>query len=269
MTTQYGVGALGGFKPPPPPKAPVGQMQRSLPSTIPQALSTQFQTPAMMQSGYDFSSDPALQQILATDAAARSNAEAAALTAEKQLAIQLGDAKGIIGDSTVAKEAANNPYSTLASLGTAYKQTQWNTDQSNNENNLYYSGARAKQVATDADTYQHQQYDARTAAMNALATIQENLALAEGTANSNDAAGYQSAYTTAANNAATYGYDPGATSKTATTPAPKTAYTGTQPAAKSSITGALAAAPTNSYPQALTVSPAFRGLMNNRYAKVA
>lgn len=266
MTQRYAIGApfgaLGGFKPPPPPKAPVGQMQRGIASNI--ALSpaaTQLQTPPMMQSGYDFSADPALQRIVAVDAAARSNAEAAAMTAEKQLAIQLGDATGIIKDGTTAKEAANNPYSTLASLGKAYKQTEWNTDQSANQNNLFYSGARAKQVAGDADTYQHQQYDARTAAMNALATIQENLAAAENTANANDAAGYQSAYTTAANNAATYGYDPGG--NTQQTPLQL------NPNRTANVAGALAAAPSNPYPQALAASPAFRSLMANRYAKVA
>lgn len=196
-------------------------------------------------SGYsDYNADPILLRIQAANQTARENARLAAITAEKQLAIQLGDASGIIDDPTVAAEAAGNPYSTLAGLLKGYGQTKIAHDESLNKANLFYSGTRAKTIADDADQYQQNTVNARNQALGQLATIQQNLAMALGGADQADIQGLTDAEQRAAQRAATYGYDPGGgqTTSATTTPsatapaAPKVAPL-PQPTIRSSLTG--------------------------------
>ena len=160
--------------------------------------------------GYDIASDPIWQKIQTIDQATVSQAKAQALAAERQLAIRLGDATGITGDKNTADQATNNPYSTLALLRSQYGNTVTAHDEQLNKDNLFYSGARAKTLSDDANAYQQNVYTARQQAMDQLSAIQQALLGAENNAQAADTQGLQDAYTRGINQAATYGYDPGA-----------------------------------------------------------
>lgn len=159
---------------------------------------------------YDYSGDPALAKIHAINVAARANARTQALAAAKTLAIRFGDATGITDDPNAQAEAANNPYSTLATLLKGYKDTALSHDEALNKDNLFFSGARVKQLGEDANAYQHQTYDARNAALDQFGGIQSGLASALSGIDQSDIAAEGDAYGRAQARALANGYDPGA-----------------------------------------------------------
>jgi hypothetical protein len=159
---------------------------------------------------YSVDGDPILAKIRAGNETARTNARAKALADAKTLAIQFGDATGISDDPAAQAEAAGNPYSTLATLLKGYKDTGLAHDETLNQSNLFYSGARAKTLTEDAGQYQHGVYDARNTALGAYGGIQSGLAAALTGADQSDLAGLGQATDRAGQRAATYGIDPGA-----------------------------------------------------------
>ena len=160
---------------------------------------------------YSVDGDPILAKIRAGNETARTNARAGALASAKALAIRLGDASGISTDQNAQAEAAGNPYSTLATLLKYYHDTGLAHDETLNNQNLFYSGARAKTLTEDAGNYQHGVYDARNAALDSYGGIQSGLASALTGADTADTGALTDAYGRAGQRAATYGFDPGAT----------------------------------------------------------
>ena len=193
---------------------------------------------------YSVDGDPILAKIRAGNETARTNARAGAQASAKALAIRFGDASGISTDQNAQAEASGNPYSTLATLLKNYHDTGLAHDESLNNQNLFYSGTRAKTLTEDAGTYQHGVYDARNAALDAYGGIQSGLASALSGADQSDTAGLTDAYGRAGQRAATYGYDPGASTPPppAGTPPPPSGTTTAPPTIPGGLDPAIATA---------------------------
>lgn len=125
---------------------------------------------------YDPSADPVLQQILATGVTSRQGAEAGALAAKKQLALQYGDVSlaNQIGDTATAQAAGANPYAVFPQLKKNYDQTAQQADQTYNANNLFYSGAREVGQGQLADQYGANVAQQTATEQQALGGIEQN-----------------------------------------------------------------------------------------------
>lgn len=201
---------------------------------------------------YDYSADPILNKIKAGTAKARVDAQSAKVAALQDEAIRFGDGSDL-NDPTVAAEAAGNPFSVLAALKRDYDNTVHDHGETLNQNNLWYSGAHAKQLADDALGYQGQEYQARSAHNATVGGIGSALATALSGADSadigaeTDAAGRATARATAA------GYDPGAqtsvTNTGATLPSAGTTVNGNT---TTTVSGGAPPVPANGAPQSST-----------------
>ena len=182
-----------------PPRVPQQQQQAAAP-----------QAPAAAPaSAYDYSSDPILQAIRAGGIRSRANAEAAALAGRKQLAIQFGDATGIVDDTNTAKAAKDNPFSSLAEIMRGYGRSVTSTDEALNKDNLFYSGHRGVELSRLLEDRQRQEYGARGAAQQQLTGITSELARALEDATLRDAQAESDAKDRALQQALLYGVDPG------------------------------------------------------------
>lgn len=104
---------------------------------------------------YDYTTDPILQQVQAQSTQANADAQAAALASQKQLAIQYGDVDlaNSLGDTATAQAAGANPFSIYGMLNTQQPKDELALDESENKNNLYYSGDRVTQQGNLANQY--------------------------------------------------------------------------------------------------------------------
>lgn len=102
---------------------------------------------------YDYNTDPILQQVQAQTVQQTADAEAGALAARKQLAIQYGDPSIVGDDAATAQAAAQNPYSVYGMLAAQQPKDQLALDESLNKGNLFYSGARINQQHDLLDQY--------------------------------------------------------------------------------------------------------------------
>lgn len=151
-------------------------------------------------SGYTFNleTDPILQQIHATAAKQRSEAEAGALAQQKQLAIQYGDqGYGSSIDKSTGDAAAQNPFSITRNLADQYTTTGHNLDESLNQHNLFYSGARISELAAALKDYEQQQAVAAGQFQQGLGTIGQNRVGALMGADQAEQGGYNDAYSRA------------------------------------------------------------------------
>jgi hypothetical protein len=127
--------------------------------------------------------DPALAAAMNMSASIRTNAQATALAKRKAAALQYGSAEGLQGVlgndfATLQKQAAENPYSTLANLKYGYDQGVQNLEGQLNSANLFYSGYRGDQLKDAAHQYQGSQYNAQTQYQGLQQDIADQLAQA-------------------------------------------------------------------------------------------
>lgn len=149
-------------------QAPAGTPSTYAPQT-PQAP----QAPAGFS--FDLSTDPILQQMQASAAKQRTEADSSALAQQKQLAIQYGDqGYGSSIDANTGQAAAQNPFSVTANLANQYQTGTHNLDESLNQHNLFYSGERINQLAQALKDYQGQQAGAAGAFQTGLGNINQN-----------------------------------------------------------------------------------------------
>ena len=147
--------------------------------------------------------DPIYRRIVAANAQTDANAEASALTQRKQQLINYGASPELISatlgtaDPNTAAAAAGNPYSILAVLAKNYADQQKNTDQTMNQGNLFFSGARVGQMGKDASTYVQNQSTASTTLGGLLTAITNALTTTRGNDSTNVTNAYTDAYTRA------------------------------------------------------------------------
>lgn len=140
--------------------------------------------------------DPTLNQIQALSSQGREDATSNALALRRQLAQSYGD-QGLArqyGGDAEATAAANNPNSVLAQLSHSYDQSRSSLENQLNQNNLFYSGARVKQLGDLEGQYQSQLAGATGQEQGALGDITSNLAAALHSADLQDAQAQQDAY---------------------------------------------------------------------------
>lgn len=134
---------------------------------------------------YDYTTDPILQQVQAASAQSVADAQAAALSQQKQLAIQYGDAAlaNSLGDSATAAAAAANPYSVYGQLAYQQPLDEQALDENLNKSNLYYSGARVNQQGALANQYGQTRAADAGQEQSALGQIQQTQLAAQLAAN--------------------------------------------------------------------------------------
>lgn len=151
------------------------------PAAAPAAAQT---TTAPAAASYDFTADPALQQVVAYAGKTDAEAQAQALRDKTQLVEQYGDpnlaaALGLGAD--VANVAKNNPASLLGRAKTSHDQSLNQLEDQLNKDNLFYSGYRTKQLSQDAQNYQNGLADLSSQVQGKLSGIDSALAQALGT----------------------------------------------------------------------------------------
>jgi len=166
------------------------------PMVNPQATALNQQAPQTPQLGYSYDADPVLNQIQALSGQSRGDAAANANALRLQLAQQYGDPALArqYGTEADAAAASANPNSVLAQLAHSYQTGQQGLEQALNQQNLFYSGARVKQLGELANQYQGQQAGAAGQEQGALGSIAANLAAAQHAADLQDAQAQQDAY---------------------------------------------------------------------------
>lgn len=150
--------------------------------------------------GYTFNleTDPILQQIHATAAKQRSEAEAGALEQQKQLAIGYGDqGYGSSIDKSTGDAAAQNPFSITRNLADQYQTQGHNLNENLNSHNLFYSGARISELAAALKDYEQQQAAAAGQFQQGLGQIGQNRVGALMGADQQEQGGYNDAYSRA------------------------------------------------------------------------
>lgn len=144
---------------------------------------------------FDLETDPILQQIHATAAKQREEANAGALEARKQLAIQYGDETyGNSIDQATGQAAAQNPFSITKNLANQYDTTGKNLNENLNQHNLFYSGERINELGQALKDYQQQQAVAAGQFQSGLGTIGQNLVGALMGADQSEQGGYNDAW---------------------------------------------------------------------------
>lgn len=127
---------------------------------------------------FDYTTDPTLQAMLSGSAQDETDADAQALAARRSVLGQYGDrtlASSVLGegDPTLGS-VSDNPdtsTSTLARLKRSYGQTVHDSEESMNQGNLFYGGARIKHLGDMARDEQTNEADANTAVKQALDQI--------------------------------------------------------------------------------------------------
>lgn len=193
------------------PQASKGGYEGPMPmgSQLPQQAQAPPPTPPGLS--YDYSADPILNQISALSSQGRADAQSNALMLKKQLAIDYGDPAlaNTLGDPNTAQAADSNPFSVRKQLAKSYDTGQHQLDENYNQQNLFYSGARAKGLGDFANEYQGQLYDVAGKQQSALGGIDQNLAMALAAADAQDQQAQQDAADRAIQVALAYGIDPG------------------------------------------------------------
>lgn len=205
--------------------------------------------PAPAAAATDWTSDPIYQLVVGQSELAIANAKAAALAAQTQDLIAYGDsslALAVTGDPNVAAAAAANKASTLAQLVAQNAKTVRDTNESENQANLWYSSDRGYQLGLDQQTYLNNSANALSGVQQQLGTISQNLLAQEQNAYAAEAQAANEAYNRAVQNPVGLPTPPtnkygGAIPKVAPgTPAPKTATAPYATSALANKTGASA-----------------------------
>lgn len=150
-----------------------------------------------------WTSDPIYQLALGQNETAVKNAQAAALTSRIQALIAYGDpnlALAVTGDQNVAAAAAANKGSTLARLVADNAANVRNTNETENQNNLFYSSDRGYQLGLAQQAYLNQSSDALSGVQGQLGSISSKLLADEQAAYGNEAAAAGDAYNRAVQN---------------------------------------------------------------------
>lgn len=193
--------------------APVDQPTPAPPAAArpPAAAAAGVAPPAI---GYDYNTDPILNQIQALSTRQRGDAQSTALKLKKQTAIDFGDsgyARNVLQDEATALAAEQNPYSATAQLKQSYDTGSHNLDEQYNSNgHLFYSGARIKGQQDYANQYQGQLAGATGQEHGLLGQIDANQLAAAMAADQQDQQAQQAAYDRALQEALAYGINPGA-----------------------------------------------------------
>lgn len=182
----FGLGVGHENSPAPGPYTP-GPPMRGIPqtqsptSTPPPTNGGQAPQPvAPQQNIYDLNTDPALQQVNAFTGLSDQQANAAAEKQRRDQLLAYGDeqlVQSLLGDSTLAKAAANNPTSTLKTLG--HQKDQGLHDLLASliapGHNLGFSGYRVKQEQNIGEGYQNALAQAASGLNSNLDSITGNL----------------------------------------------------------------------------------------------
>lgn len=163
--------------------------------------------------GYDYNTDPILNQIQALSTRQRGDAQSTALKLKKQTAIDYGDsgyARNVLQDEATALAAEGNPYSVTAQLKHSYDTGSHNLDEQYNQANGWYSGARIKGQQDYANQYQGQVAGATGQEQGLLGQIDANQLAAAMAADQQDQQAQRDAYERALQEALAYGINPGA-----------------------------------------------------------
>jgi hypothetical protein len=148
----------------------------------------------------DWTSDPIYQLALGQNETAVKNAQAAALTSRIQALIAYGDprlALAVTGDQNVADAAAANQGSTLAQLIAGNAKTVRDTNESENQANLWYSSDRGYQLGLAQQNYLNNASGALSNVQGQLGTIGANLLAQQQGAYANEAQAASAAYSRA------------------------------------------------------------------------
>jgi hypothetical protein len=171
--------------------------------------------------GFDLSTDPILQRVIAYGRQQVEQAQAGADAAAKQALINsgfgdvarkyrfggpadellgLGDTTAV-GDVATAQAAEANPYSVAALLGKAHAQQNVGIDQNQNLQNLFFSSNRANLLGDEAQNYLGRTYGAQQDLASQLSGIAQNLIAARQAAEQSVLGESENAYLRALQNA--------------------------------------------------------------------
>jgi len=168
--------------------------------------------PPAAAGGYDYSSDPVLQQIRALAGQTEADVTAGGLAAKKRLFLQRGAgdlARSLLGDEATALVAEQNPFSTRAQIKQGYERGVADLDESLNRSNLFYSGYRGDQMGRAAQDYQAALAQDNQQVNDTLGQINSGVAQALFDAQMRRAQAEADAQAGAAAEAAQFGFDPG------------------------------------------------------------
>lgn len=138
---------------------------------------------APVANAFDLSTDPIVQKIRALNTANYGEAVAGADAARKQTLIgsgfsdlarsaQFGSLENpTTGDEATALAAAQNPFSTAATLAHGHQVAEQGIDQGDNLANLFYSSTRANHLGDEAHNYLGQTSAAEDAVRTALSDV--------------------------------------------------------------------------------------------------
>ena len=135
-------------------------------------------TAPVAQNAYDINTDPALQQVNALTGMNDQQATASALKQKQDQLLAYGDqnlSQAVLGDSSMAQAAGQNPTSTLHQLGTQRDRNLTNLTEQLNQANLGYSGYRVTQEQQAGQDYQNQLAQAASGINSTLGGIDSSL----------------------------------------------------------------------------------------------
>lgn len=153
--------------------------------------------PASSAASTDWTSDPIYQLATGQDELAVKNAQAAALASQTQALIAYGDsslALAVTGDPQIAAAAAANKASTLAQLVAQNAKTVRDTNEAENQNNLWYSSDRGYQLGLAQQTYLNNSANALSNVQGQLGSIGANLLAQENSAYADERQAASEAY---------------------------------------------------------------------------
>jgi hypothetical protein len=139
----------GGFSPPKPPKPPMVAAAKPAGAVAPTATTTAAKpAPVATAPSYSFDADPILNQVAALSTMTDENARQATGKIQQQATIDYGNqALGTYyGGPDTGLAAAQNPNSVAAQIARSYGQNLGTLENQLNDQNLFYSGYRAKQL---------------------------------------------------------------------------------------------------------------------------
>ena len=150
--------------------------QQGLPAAPQQLQSQAGQAPTVQGATdpYDFSADPILQRVQALGARRTAEAEAAALAARRQLAIDTGDVS-LAPDEETRQQALNNPFSVRAQFEKKAHDQPLQLAGQLSQQNLGYSSAGATQQSNLATSLLGEQASNQATERQALSGIEEAL----------------------------------------------------------------------------------------------
>jgi hypothetical protein len=123
---------------------------------------------------YDYSADAGYQRVRAIGQRDVGDAEAQALAARKQLAIDQGD-PSLAPDAQTAAAASANPFSIMAGLAKHRAEDPRALTEADNSQNLFYSGAAAKHQSDLVRSLLESETNARAQGRSAASQIDSGL----------------------------------------------------------------------------------------------